>query len=578
MAQLKSTIVQGALTVTSNVVANKIIKNGGAPTEVLIADGSTKTIDQLATSIDTGVTDISVTGEGNAITAASISSDTRTLTLTKDTTFVIPSDLNAYVTIAGDETITGTKTFTPKQVFTGGADFQSRLNFTQNATIVWPAKDQTNKYFSLGADKNIYYSYDGETILYVTPAGNLNISGAFSANSATITNNVTAKGFVAKNSSDDYVLLAGGGTKTIESFKSLVTIPTLTIADNNGNYDAATPIIGGISVNDHKITVVRKSLADLGLSTVYKFQGSCLWAELLALPKADIGDVYNITDADENGLTGSDWACCKAFTTKIQGDKYANYWQSIGGINDWQGMLNGYLPLTGSSYTSTDDTTKQPNNMMGPIVFYDVDGIKINSKDSDRKIWEVYGYSGSYRSSYGFDLLYKGTGSGINNTLVLNAHNTTGNHIPVYEVNQLGVLDFKVRPTYSGTQLALITEVPEDTNTWRPIDVVIGETTNSLTDSITSSKLTLKQGTNIVMTYSDGLVTLNAAAVADSVDSDEKLYLIGAKAQGTNQTTFSDSEVYVTNGVLTTSKTQVGGGVVTMEYDNSYKALKFVFA
>lgn len=108
--------------------------------------------------------------------------------------------------------------------------------------------------------------------------------------------------------------------------------------------------------------------------------------------------------------------------------------------------------------------------------------------------------------------------------------------------------------------------------------MIIGGTTNSLTDSITSSKLTLKQGSNIVMTYSDGLVTLNAAAVADSVDSDEKLYLIGAKAQGTNQTTFSDSEVYVTNGVLTTSKTQVGGGVVTMEYDNNYKALKFVFA
>lgn len=275
MAQLKSTVVQGALTVTGNAVANKIIKNGGTSIEVLIADGSTKTIDQLATSIDTGVTDISVTGTGNAITAVSISSDTRTLTFKKDTTFVVPSDLNAYVTIANNETITGTKTFTPKQIFTGGADFKSHLNFTQNATIVWPAKDQTNKYFTLGADKNIYYSYDGTTILYVTPEGNLNISGAFSANSATITNNVTAKGFVAKNSSDDYVLLAGGGTKTVESFKSLVTIPTLTIADNNGNYDAATPIIGGISVNDHQITIVRKSLADLGLSTVYKFQGSC---------------------------------------------------------------------------------------------------------------------------------------------------------------------------------------------------------------------------------------------------------------------------------------------------------------
>jgi hypothetical protein len=80
------------------------------------------------------------------------------------------------------------------------------------------------------------------------------------------------------------------------------------------------------------------------------------------------------------------------------------------------------------------------------------------------------------------------------------------------------------------------------------------------------------------MEYSAGTVTFSSEAVSDSTNSDDKLYLIGAKEQGENQATFSDEEVYVTNGTLTTAKTQVGGGKVTMEYDSSYKALKFVFA
>lgn len=41
MAQLKSTLVQGALTVTGNAVASKLIKNGGTSDDILLGDGST---------------------------------------------------------------------------------------------------------------------------------------------------------------------------------------------------------------------------------------------------------------------------------------------------------------------------------------------------------------------------------------------------------------------------------------------------------------------------------------------------------------------------------------------------------
>lgn len=47
MAQLKSTVVQGNLTASGNVNATKIIKHGGASTEILMADGSVEKINEL---------------------------------------------------------------------------------------------------------------------------------------------------------------------------------------------------------------------------------------------------------------------------------------------------------------------------------------------------------------------------------------------------------------------------------------------------------------------------------------------------------------------------------------------------
>ena len=49
MAQLKSTSVVGNLSVTGNVVASKIIKNGEDDTKILLAGGGTKLISDFAT-------------------------------------------------------------------------------------------------------------------------------------------------------------------------------------------------------------------------------------------------------------------------------------------------------------------------------------------------------------------------------------------------------------------------------------------------------------------------------------------------------------------------------------------------
>lgn len=55
MAQLKSTLVQGNLTATGQIVANKIIKQGGTSRQILMADGSVSLPGDLQNDIDSGL-------------------------------------------------------------------------------------------------------------------------------------------------------------------------------------------------------------------------------------------------------------------------------------------------------------------------------------------------------------------------------------------------------------------------------------------------------------------------------------------------------------------------------------------
>ena len=64
---------------------------------------------------------------------------------------------------------------------------------------------------------------------------------------------------------------------------------------------------------------------------------------------------------------------------------------------------------------------------------------------------------------------------------------------------------------------------------------------------------------------------------AGSTDTSSKIYLIGATSQATNPQTYSDNEVYATDGVVTTKSVQVGGGSATMQYNSTTQAIDFIF-
>lgn len=65
---------------------------------------------------------------------------------------------------------------------------------------------------------------------------------------------------------------------------------------------------------------------------------------------------------------------------------------------------------------------------------------------------------------------------------------------------------------------------------------------------------------------------------AGSTDTSSKIFLIGATSQAANPQTYSDNEVYATNGVLTTKSVQVGGTAATIQYNSTNQCVEFVFA
>lgn len=69
-----------------------------------------------------------------------------------------------------------------------------------------------------------------------------------------------------------------------------------------------------------------------------------------------------------------------------------------------------------------------------------------------------------------------------------------------------------------------------------------------------------------------------ARVTAGATDTSNKIFLVGATEQSTNPYTYSDNELYVTSGVLTTKSTQVGGGAVTLQYNSTTQSIDFIFS
>lgn len=75
--------------------------------------------------------------------------------------------------------------------------------------------------------------------------------------------------------------------------------------------------------------------------------------------------------------------------------------------------------------------------------------------------------------------------------------------------------------------------------------------------AITPGTLNLKAGSNVTFNNSNGTLTINSSAsgtdtknTAGSTNSNSRLFLIGATSQAENPVTYSNSQIYATNGIL----------------------------
>ena len=245
-------------------------------------------------------------------------------------------------------------------------------------------------------------------------------------------------------------------------------------------------------------------------------------------------------------------------------------------------MANGYLPLTGSSLTSASQ------NMTGAIMFNNCDGIKINSHNTDLKIWEVYGNSGKYESSFGFDLLYKGTNSANDNSLILYAHNQSGAHKPVYTIKQDGTaswnetVDFKKQPTttYNGSVQKLATEdyVAAATNAAVVLRGTLGTTADGGTIQAlpAATSATLGDAYKVISANTYGTIKAKVGdlLICYSPTSTTYAWLLipaGDDIEDTWRKIQIDSKDYLGNGTSTKPLNLVGGTNISLVTDGNGK-------
>lgn len=74
-----------------------------------------------------------------------------------------------------------------------------------------------------------------------------------------------------------------------------------------------------------------------------------------------------------------------------------------------------------------------------------------------------------------------------------------------------------------------------------------------------------------------GIAITDTKNTAGSTDTSSKIYLVGATSQAANPQTYSDNEVFATNGVLQAKKFSVNNGA-TIEYNSTDKCIEFNFS
>lgn len=516
MAQLKSTNVTGNLSVTGNILASKIIKIGGTSNQILMANGETTNLSDILGKLNAAVIlkgTLGTVADGGTIQTLPTASATVLGHAYKVITAGTYGGITAKI---GDMFIcyeSGTKTYAwmlipsgddiedtwrpikleGTQILTNGTSSKP-LNFKQGANITIANSDGdltiTAQDTTYGADRGISLS-----------------NGNFGHSNTAITAQAT-KGLY-KISYDAYGHITGTESYTDQnttySFASGTNCFTVTPSGGSAQTVGVTADrffrLDTRSANPNPYAEDNYSgytTVHLKYNNVIGITGEDTYSALMQIyPWGDTsgGAAHQLVYGTNGGIYHrygkSTWSSWSQLATR-------EWVESLGYIDD----VSGYLPLSGSS------TTDNSKNMTGPIVFRDVSGIILNSNNKDVKVWSVWGNSGAYAEQYGFHLLYKGTGSGNDNTLHLYAHNQVSTQKEVYEIKQDGTTTWKTAINFTGGA------------------TVNGATMVAGPSSATDNAIARFDGTTGQTIQSSGVI----------IDDDNNLTIPGKVVQGTKNT------------------------------------------
>ena len=304
-----------------------------------------------------------------------------------------------------------------------------------------------------------------------------------------------------------------------------------------------------------------KTAIDSAISRVYKPAGNKTCAQLTSalLVKANLGNVYNMTDS---GTTTSDFVEGAGKTIEL-GDNVA-----VVDIGTSQSpsykfdLLSGMIDLSDyakkSEMSVTDGTGTDADKVTIQLKSGTSATVLKTHQDISGKVDKVSGKglsTNDYTTAEKNKLAGIATGAEVNVQSDWNQTDTTKD-------------DFiKNKPTL-GTAAAK--NVPSSGNA-STTQVVMGNDTR-LSDARTPTSHT--HSTSDITGYAD---TKNTAG---GDDTSSKIYPVGVTAQTSsngNARTYTDNEFYVTDGVLTTKKVQVGEGSGTIQYNATTEAIEFVF-
>ena len=417
MAQLKSTNVTGNLSVTGNILASKLIKIGGTANQILMANGDTTNLSDILGKLNAAVILKGTLGTDGTIQSLPTAS---VAVLGHAYKVVTKGTYNGVTAKVGDMFIcyeSSANTYT-WMLIPSGDDIENTWR---------PIKLEGTQILTNGTSSKPLNFKQGANITITHSDGDLTIAATDMTYSLPLATSTVRGGLKVGYTSTQDNLALTLSTATASAEQAYVSLPSRLYAGNttattnpthSGYYFYKDESDAGKVFND---TAGSRQAA----TWVSAYDGS--WA-------AQIGvGYYKDVIAYRRKQGSTTWGSWIELATR-------EWVESLGYIDD----VSGYLPLSGSS------TTDGSKNMTGPIVFKDVNGIILNSNNKDVKVWSVWGNSGNYAEQYGFHLLYKGTGSGNDNTLHLYAHNETGTKKEVYEIKQNGTTTWKTAIDFTG--------------------------------------------------------------------------------------------------------------------------------